>query len=95
MLLKQEILANFPNAKIYLKPLIYDPNDNSKENLYLMRRIGAFEVQIACRRKDEEKKGTVFSKLEQKVWPNFEKILSDLSIYLPSINLNVAVIHEG
>ena len=33
--MKQEIIAQFPMSKVYLKPLVYDPLDTSVDTLYV------------------------------------------------------------
>lgn len=49
--IKFAIVHHFPIAKVYLKPLIYDEIeiDQSIDNLYLQKRIGAFEIQLCAR----------------------------------------------
>ncbi|KAM3139739.1 hypothetical protein pb186bvf_008197 [Paramecium bursaria] len=89
--LKQEIIAQYPMAKVYLKPLIYDPKDQSVDTLYIQRRIGAFEVQVCSKYQDEVKKGLLFSKLRNKMWPNYQEVVSSIVGYLNTSPLQIFV----
>lgn len=47
--MKFAILNHFPIAKVFLKPLVFDPMEQSFDNLALQKRIGAFEIQICAK----------------------------------------------
>lgn len=47
--MKFAILNHFPIAKVFLKPLVFDPVEQSLDNLALQKRIGAFEIQICSK----------------------------------------------
>ncbi|CAK66291.1 unnamed protein product (macronuclear) [Paramecium tetraurelia] len=89
--LKQELIQQYPTAKVYLKPLIYDPHDYSIDTLYIQRRIGAFEVQVCSKNRDQVKKGLVFSKLNTKIWPNYTEVIERVSDYLNTAPLEIYV----
>ncbi len=61
--MKFSILNHFPIAKVFLKPLVFDPMDQSYDNLLLQKRIGAFEIQICakigCKKKSDVNKKTI------------------------------------
>ena len=41
---KQQVLSQFPIVKVLLKPLLFNPTDESIESLALRKRIGNFST---------------------------------------------------
>jgi hypothetical protein len=54
-------------------------------------RIGAFEVQLCAKVKNELTQELLHSKLKTKHWPNIKSILDKISAYIPHTNINVKV----
>ena len=80
---KNEIIKHFPVIKVYLKPLQMDGNDKSINQMYLQRRLGAFEIQICSKLNGRLRLETVFSKIKNKKWPNMnEDILNQIPKYM-------------
>ncbi|KAM3134547.1 hypothetical protein pb186bvf_013361 [Paramecium bursaria] len=89
VLLKQKIFANYPEIKVYLKPLIFEYN-NEAENIYLQRRIGAFEVQL----KYGSQVALLHSKLKSKKWPDLDTIISQIPYFCKKTNVLIQLKFE-
>lgn len=98
--LQKSLMLRFPFIKILLKPIdtnIFEDLHKCTEyvgqtklidNKFKEVRIGAFEVQLAYKKKDEKNPNVhvIHSKLKTSKWPNLKKLLDDLVSYLPLCN---------
>ncbi|CAK71934.1 unnamed protein product (macronuclear) [Paramecium tetraurelia] len=89
LLIKQSILLNYPDIKVYLKPLVFD-NDKTITSLFLQRRIGAFEVQFQANGQQSQ----LFSKLQSKSWPNVNDILKAIHQQFKKTNLLIQLVYN-
>ncbi|CAD8156523.1 unnamed protein product [Paramecium octaurelia] len=89
LLIKQSILLNYPDIKVYLKPLVFD-NDKTITSLFLQRRIGAFEVQFQANGQQSQ----LFSKLQTKSWPNVNDILKAIHQQFKKTNLLIQLVYN-
>lgn len=92
--LKQAILCRYPIVRVTCKPISNSVEDFQKaivahkskgdqrdliiENHRPEMRIGAFEVQLFTREKNEVKMEVLHSKLESRVWPNIGSVLGKI-----------------
>lgn len=91
--LKREIITHYPIVKVVLKPLIFEQNDESSEAIYLRTRIGALEVQLYSKSsKGEVKRHIVFSKLKTRSWPAINRVIEDITNFLPTDDFLVRLI---
>ena len=98
--IKLQILQNFPNCQVLLKPLIIQKNDASIENLYLKKRLGCCEVQLCHKKRGQQQQinYTLFklhSKLETKTWPRPSRIIQKLQMHMPKFIFYVQVQIKG
>ena len=98
--LQKCILLRFPFIKVVLKPIdssnirLKFPKVNKSGDLInkFDVRIGAFEVILSYKKKDEELKNELlYSKLEKKMFPLISSILDKIVKYLPTFNGQIIV----
>ncbi|CAD8062475.1 unnamed protein product [Paramecium primaurelia] len=89
LLIKQSILLNYPDIKVYLKPLVFD-NEKTITSLFLQRRIGAFEIQFQSNGQQSQ----LFSKLQTKSWPNVSDILKAIHQQFRKTNLLIQLVYN-
>jgi len=104
---KQAILSRFPIVKVYCKPITSSIDEFKKkislnrnkpeqsslivDNYRPVLRIGAFEVQLFTRIRNELHQNLLHSKLLTRTWPNINSVLDKISKYIPHTNINVKV----
>ena len=90
--LKNSILNHYPTIKVYLKPNVVDPVDKSVDSIYVRKRIGAMDIQIAAGTETGGvKKGVLHSKLATGCWPNYSKVLNAIRPYMLKTNLTIVL----
>ena len=98
--LEKCILLRFPFIKVILKPIDSDnirlkyPKVNKSGEMInkLEIRIGAFEVILSYKKKDEQLKNELlYSKLEKKMFPSITNILDKIVKYVPTFNGEIIV----
>ena len=87
--IKTAVLSRYSMVKILIKPLSkLDPEVNKK-------RLGAFEVQLACKTRGQLAVQVIHSKLQSRKWPELSEIMQKIAKTLPNCQLLVTLFNDS
>ncbi len=101
---EKAIKLRFPAVKVVLKPIDTDIVKDFKQSFKAVSKkgnisekfkpvkIGAFEIQIAVSPTEVE---VIHSKLNNNQWPSIDKVLNNISKYVPRICFSFEVFHQN